>query len=37
MALSTGWRNDKDAGKLLTLAAASEDPDVRNAAIGSRR
>jgi len=37
MALSTGWRNDKDAVKLLTLAAASEDPDVRNAAIGSRR
>jgi len=37
MALSIGWRNDKDAGKMLALAAASEDPDVRNAAIGTRR
>src|SRR6266516_2393063 len=37
MALSIGWRNDKDAGKMLAMAAASEDPDVRNAAIGTRR
>jgi hypothetical protein len=37
MALSTGWRNDRQAVKLLALAASSADPDVRNAAIGSRR
>ena len=37
MALSTGWRGDTQAAKLLALAAASGDPDVRNAAIGTRR
>ena len=37
MALSAGWRNDKEAAKVLGLAASSADPDVRNAAIGTRR
>src|SRR5437867_4874872 len=37
MALSTGWRGDTQAAKLLALAASSADPDLRNAAIGTRR
>jgi hypothetical protein len=32
MALAAGWRNDVRAAALLALAAASNDPDVRNAA-----
>jgi len=32
MALAAGWRNDVKASALLTLAAASNDPDIRNAA-----
>jgi len=32
MALAAGWRNDVRVAALLTLAAASNDPDVRNAA-----
>ncbi|MGH7522382.1 MAG: hypothetical protein ACREMI_13990 [Gemmatimonadales bacterium] len=37
MALSAGWRNDRKAAAILALAAASTDPDVRNAAtVGTR-
>ena len=32
MALAAGWRNDRKVAALLALAAASGDPDVRNAA-----
>src|SRR5712671_1489415 len=32
MALAAGWRDDVKASALLTLAAASNDPDIRNAA-----
>ena len=32
MALAAGWRNDGRASALLALAAASNDPDIRNAA-----
>jgi hypothetical protein len=32
MALGAGWRNDGKAAALLALAAASNDPDIRNAA-----
>jgi hypothetical protein len=32
MALSAGWRNDRRVVTVLALAAASSDPDVRNAA-----
>jgi len=35
MALAAGWRNDMRAAALLALAAASNDPDVRNAASGA--
>ncbi len=37
MALSTGWRNDRKAAAMLALAAASADPDVRNAATAGTR
>jgi hypothetical protein len=32
MALAASWRNDQRAAELLALAAASKDPDIRNAA-----
>jgi hypothetical protein len=37
MALSAGWRTDGRAAPILALAATSNDPDVRNAAVASRR
>ena len=37
MALAAGWRNDARASALLALAAASNDPDVRNAASPTPR
>jgi hypothetical protein len=37
MALAAGWRNDGKAAALLTLAAASNDPDIRNAASSTPR
>jgi hypothetical protein len=37
MALATGWAQDRQAGALLALAAASTDPDVRNAATAGTR
>lgn len=37
MALAAGWRNDVRAAALLALAAASNDPDVRNAASPAPR
>ena len=36
MALAAGWRNDGRASALLALAAASSDPDIRNAAVPKR-
>jgi hypothetical protein len=36
MALAAGWRNDGRAAALLALAAASHDPDIRNAASPKR-
>jgi len=36
MALAAGWRNDGRASGLLALAAASNDPDIRNAAVPKR-
>jgi len=36
MALAAGWRNDGRASGLLALAAASNDPDIRNAAVAKR-
>jgi len=36
MALAAGWRNDGRASVLLALAAASSDPDIRNAASSKR-
>ena len=36
MALAAGWRNDGRASALLSLAAASADPDIRNAAVPKR-
>jgi len=36
MALAVGWRNDGRASALLTMAAASTDPDIRNAAVPKR-
>jgi len=36
MALAAGWRNDGRASVLLALAAASNDPDIRNAASTKR-
>src|SRR5216117_75099 len=36
MALAAGWRNDGRAATLLTLAAASNDPDIRSAASPKR-
>jgi hypothetical protein len=36
MALAAGWRNDGRASALLTLAAGSSDPDIRNAAVPKR-
>jgi len=36
MALAAGWRNDGRASGLLALAAASNDPDIRNAASTKR-
>ncbi len=36
MALTAGWRNDGRASALLALAAASSDPDIRNAAVPKR-
>jgi len=36
MALAAGWRNDGRASALLALAAASADPDIRNAAVPKR-
>jgi hypothetical protein len=37
MALAAGWRNDGKVAALLALAAASPDPDVRNAATVATR
>lgn len=37
MALASGWKNDRQASKLLALAAASADPDVRSAASPTPR
>jgi hypothetical protein len=37
MALAAGWRNDGKAAPLLALAAASNDPDIRNAASSTPR
>lgn len=37
MALAAGWRNDGRAAALLALAAASGDPDIRNAASPTPR
>jgi len=37
MALGAGWRNDGRAAALLALAAASTDPDIRNAASSTPR
>jgi hypothetical protein len=37
MALATGWAQDQQARALLALAAASTDPDVRNAATAGTR
>jgi len=37
MALAAGWRNDGRAAVLLALAAASTDPDIRNAASPTLR
>lgn len=37
MALSAGWRGDGRVAPILALAAASSDPDVRNAAAANRR
>jgi hypothetical protein len=37
MALSTGWRSDRRVAAVLALAAASADPDVRNAATVATR
>jgi hypothetical protein len=37
MALAAGWRNDGKAAALLALAAASNDPDIRNAASSTPR
>jgi hypothetical protein len=37
MALTAGWRSDVRAAGLLALAAASSDPDVRNAASPTPR
>jgi hypothetical protein len=37
MALGAGWHNDGKAAALLSLAAASGDPDVRNAATAGAR
>jgi hypothetical protein len=37
MALAAGWRNDGKAAALLALAAASNDPDIRNAASATPR
>jgi len=36
MALAAGWQNNGRAAALLTLAAASNDPDIRNAAVPKR-
>src|SRR5437879_580144 len=36
MALAAGWRNDVRVGALLALAATSNDPDVRNAALAGK-
>jgi hypothetical protein len=36
MALAAGWRSDRRAAALLGLAAASNDPDIRNAAAPKR-
>ncbi len=36
MALAVGWQNDGRASALLTMAAASTDPDIRNAAVPKR-
>jgi hypothetical protein len=36
MALAAGWRNEGRASALLALAAASNDPDIRNAAVPKR-
>jgi len=36
LALAAGWRNDGRAAALLALAAASGDPDIRNAAVPKR-
>jgi len=33
MALAASWRSDRRAADLLALAAASKDPDIRNAAV----
>lgn len=37
MALAAGWRNDGRVAALLALAAASTDPDIRNAASSAAR
>ena len=37
MALAAGWRNDARAAVVLALAAASNDPDIRNAALSAAR
>lgn len=37
MALSAGWRNNRKVTAILALAAASPDPDVRNAATARTR
>lgn len=37
MALASGWRNDQRVAAVLALAAASGDPDVRNAALSAVR
>jgi len=37
MALSSGWPNDRKVAAVLALAAASPDPDVRNAATAGTR
>ena len=36
MALAAGWRNDARVAPLLALAATSNDPDVRNAALAGK-
>jgi len=37
MALAAGWRSDRQVAQFLELAAASTDPDVRNAATAGAR